>query len=57
MSNKLQNAISADMPLEHIIALASEGGMKTLLAAGLEAVSRGDTSFEEVQRVVGLGDG
>lgn len=57
MSNKLQNAISADMPLEHIISLANEGGMKTLLAAGLEAVSRGDTSFEEVQRVVGLEDG
>jgi protein transport protein HofB len=57
ITSKLQNAISADMPLEHLLALANEQGMKTLLAAGLEAVSRGDTSFEEMQRVVGLGDG
>lgn len=57
LTSKLQNAISADMPLEHLLTLANEQGMKTLLAAGLEAVSRGDTSFEEMQRVVGLGDG
>ncbi|WP_343554646.1 type II secretion system protein GspE [Pantoea sp.] len=57
VTSKLQNAISADMPLEHLLTLANEQGMKTLLAAGLEAVSRGDTSFEEMQRVVGLGDG
>ncbi len=57
VTSKLQNAISADMPLEHLLALANEQGMKTLLAAGLEAVSRGETSFEEMQRVVGLGDG
>lgn len=57
MSSRLQNAISADMPLEHLLSLASEQGMKTLLSAGLEAVSRGDTSFEEMQRVVGLDDG
>jgi len=57
MTSKLQNAISADMPLEHVLTLASEQGMKTLLSAGLEAVSRGDTSFEEMQRVIGLGDG
>lgn len=57
MSSRLQNAISADMPLEHLLTLAAEQGMKTLLTAGLEAVSRGDTSFEEMQRVVGLGNG
>lgn len=57
MSNTLQNAISADMPLEHVLSLANKQGMKTLLAAGLDAVSRGDTSFEEMQRVVGFGDG
>lgn len=57
ITSKLQNAISADMPLEHLLTLANEQGMKTLLAAGLEAVSRGDTSFEEMQRVVGMGDG
>ena len=57
MSNKMQNAISADMPLEHVISLANELGMRTLLTAGLDAVSRGDTSFEEMQRVVGLGNG
>jgi len=57
MSNKLKNAVSAEMPLEHVLSLAQEQGMKTLLAAGLEAVSRGDTSFEEMQRVVGCSDG
>ncbi len=57
MTSRLQNAISADMPLEHLLTLANEQGMKTLLSAGLEAVSRGETSFEEMQRVVGLGDG
>ena len=57
VTSKLQNAIAADMPLEHLLMLAKKQGMKTLLIAGLEAVSRGDTSFEEMQRVVGLGDG
>ncbi len=57
VTSKLQNAIAADMPLEHLLMLANEQGMKSLLSAGLEAVSRGDTSFEEMQRVVGLGNG
>ncbi|MDO6407765.1 MAG: type II secretion system protein GspE [Pantoea sp.] len=57
MTAKLQNAISADMPLEHLLSLANQQGMKTLVAAGLEAVSRGETSLEEMQRVVGLGNG
>lgn len=57
MNSKLQNAISANMPLEHLLTLANQQGMKTLQIAGLEAVSRGDTSYEEMQRVVGLGDG
>ncbi len=57
VNSRLQNAISSDMPLEHVLMLAGEQGMKTLLSAGLEAVSRGDTSFEEMQRVVGLDNG
>jgi protein transport protein HofB len=57
MTAKLQNAISADMPLEHLLSLASQQGMKTLVAAGLEAVSRGETSLEEMQRVIGLDNG
>jgi len=57
VNSRLQNAISSDMPLEHVLTLASEQGMKTLLSAGLEAVSRGETSFEEMQRVVGLDNG
>lgn len=51
---KLQNAIAAEMPLEGLLSLAKQQGMRTLLASGLEAVSRGDTSQEEMQRVVGL---
>lgn len=57
VNSRLQNAISSEMPLEHVLMLAGEQGMKTLLSAGLEAVSRGDTSFEEMQRVVGLDNG
>jgi len=54
---KLQNAIAAEMPLDSLLALAKQQGMRSLLAAGLEAVSRGDTSLEEMQRVIGLDDG
>ncbi len=57
VNNKLQNAISSEMPLEHLLQLASQQGMKTLQSAGLEAVSRGDTSFEEMQRITGMDDG
>lgn len=54
---KLQNAIAAEMPLDSLLTLAKQQGMRSLLAAGLEAVSRGDTSLEEMQRVIGLDDG
>ncbi|MHA6310197.1 type II secretion system protein GspE [Pantoea sp. S-LA4] len=54
---RLQNAIAAEMPLENLLALAKQQGLRTLLASGLEAVSRGDTSLEEMQRVIGLEDG
>lgn len=54
---KLQNAIAVEMPLDSLLALAKQQGMRSLLAAGLEAVSRGDTSLEEMQRVIGLDDG
>lgn len=51
---KLQNAIAAEMPLEEVLALAKQQGMRTLQASGLDAVSRGETSLEEMQRVIGL---
>ncbi|MDU4745430.1 type II secretion system protein GspE [Pantoea sp. AV62] len=54
---RLQNAIAAEMPLENLLSLAKQQGLRTLLASGLEAVSRGDTSLEEMQRVIGLEDG
>ncbi|WP_288473568.1 type II secretion system protein GspE [uncultured Pantoea sp.] len=54
---RLQNAIAADMPLESLLTLAKQQGLRTLLVSGLEAVSRGDTSLEEMQRVIGLDDG
>ncbi len=57
MNARLQNAIAAEMPLENLLSLAKQQGLRTLLASGLEAVSRGDTSLEEMQRVIGLEDG
>ncbi|WP_058957893.1 type II secretion system protein GspE [Pantoea anthophila] len=54
---RLQNAIAAEMPLENLLTLAKQQGLRTLLVSGLEAVSRGDTSLEEMQRVIGLDDG
>jgi len=54
---RLQNAIAAEMPLENLLNLAKQQGLRTLLVSGLEAVSRGDTSLEEMQRVIGLDDG
>lgn len=56
IGSKLQHAIAADMPLDSLLAQAKKQGMKTLFSAGLEAVSRGDTSLEEMQRVTGLDD-
>ncbi|MEZ3501279.1 type II secretion system protein GspE [Pantoea sp. KPR_PJ] len=56
VSSRLQNAIAAEMPLDSLVALAKSQGMKTLLSAGLEAVSRGETSLEEMQRVTGFED-
>lgn len=53
---KIQNAIAADKPLDLILSLAKQQGMRSLFATGLEAVSQGETSLEEMQRVVGLGD-
>ena len=54
---RLQNAIAAEMPLENLLTLAKQQGLRPLLVSGLEAVSRGDTSLEEMQRVIGLDDG
>lgn len=54
---KLQNAIAADAPLEQTLLLAKQQGMRSLFVAGLEAVSRGETSLEEMQRVVGMNEG
>lgn len=54
---RLQNAIAAEMPLENLLTLANQQGLRPLLVSGLEAVSRGDTSLEEMQRVIGLDDG
>lgn len=54
---RLQNAIAAEIPLENLLTLAKQQGLRTLLVSGLEAVRRGDTSLEEMQRVIGLDDG
>lgn len=51
---RIQNAINADLPLESVLQLAKQQGMHSLIQSGLEAVSRGETSFEEMQRITGL---
>ncbi|MDU2730593.1 type II secretion system protein GspE [Pantoea sp.] len=56
VGGKLQNAIAAEMPLDSVLALAKKQGMRPLFSSGLEAVSRGETSLEEMQRVTGLED-
>ncbi|QKJ85853.1 type II secretion system protein GspE [Paramixta manurensis] len=53
---KLQNAIANHSPVEMLTELAKQQGMNSLFVEGLHAVSRGETTLEEVNRVVGLVD-
>lgn len=50
---EIQNAVSASAPLSELRTLARKTGFHTLLELGLEAVKAGETSPEEMLRVVG----
>ncbi|MGB9098429.1 type II secretion system protein GspE [Erwinia sp.] len=53
----LQNAIAADSSAEQLEAIARQYGRNTLFMEGLHCVNRGDTTLEELNRIVGNSDG
>ncbi len=57
INGKLQNAIAANARAETLADLAKQQGMNALFVEGLHAISRGDTTLEEVNRIVGTHDG
>ncbi|AUX92399.1 type II secretion system protein GspE [Mixta gaviniae] len=57
VTSELQAAIAANAGSETLKALAQRSGLNSLLAEGLRAVNRGDTSLAEVYRVVGVEHG
>ncbi|WP_034945689.1 type II secretion system protein GspE [Erwinia oleae] len=54
---RLQNAIIAEKGPEELSDLAKNQGMQPLFIEGLHCVNRGETTLEELNRVVGLEDG
>ncbi|MCU5771461.1 type II secretion system protein GspE [Erwiniaceae bacterium BAC15a-03b] len=57
ISDPLQQAIAANATPDELASLAQQQGMNSLFTEGLHAVYRGDTSLEEINRIVGVGDG
>jgi len=53
VTSEIQSAISDGAPLSELRRLAKESGFYTLLELGLKSVEAGDTSPEEMLRVVG----
>lgn len=53
VNGKMQNAIASEASADNLLALAQQQGMRSLFSEGLLAVSRGETSLDEVHRVVG----
>lgn len=53
---RLQNAIARNASLEELASIAAEQGLSRLLSEGLHAVNRGETTLEELHRVIGRGD-
>ncbi|GHV27861.1 type II secretion system protein GspE [Synergistales bacterium] len=53
VSPELADAISSGVPISELKALAAQNGMRTLLQIGVESVSSGKTTPEEMLRVVG----
>ena len=50
---EIQAAIAEGAPLSRLKSIAAKGGFKTLLDLGVAAVAAGETSCEEMLRVVG----
>nr|WP_154325311.1 type II secretion system protein GspE [Pantoea sp. 201603H] len=57
VTSKLQIAIAANATPDVLISLAQQQGLNTLFTEGLHAVNRGETSLEEVNRIVGFANG
>lgn len=50
---RLQNAIAAESSAEHLTDIARQQGRNSLFVEGLHSVNRGETTLEELNRVVG----
>lgn len=57
INGALQQAIAANATSDELATLARQQGMNTLFIEGLNAVQRGETSLEEINRIVGCSDG
>lgn len=53
----LQNAIAANGSAEQLAEIARQQGRNSLFVEGLHCVNRGDTTLEELNRIVGSSDG
>ena len=56
VSARLQNAIAADSSPENLAAIARQQGRNSLFVEGLHCVNRGETTLEELNRIVGSSD-
>ncbi|MGV3345362.1 type II secretion system protein GspE [Enterobacteriaceae bacterium LUAb1] len=54
VGNRLQNAIAQSRPPEKLTALAKEQGMNSLFSEGLNCVNQGETTLDELYRVIGI---
>jgi len=57
ISEPLQQAIAANATPDELATLAQQQGLNSLFTEGLHAVNRGETSLDEVNRIVGACDG
>lgn len=57
VSARLQNAIANEQGPDELAAIAKQQGMNSLFVEGLHCVNRGETTLEELNRVVGPENG
>lgn len=57
VSSKLQTLIASDATPDQLSQLTTKLALSSLYEAGLHAVSRGETTLEEINRVIGCQDG
>lgn len=57
INNHFQQAIASDATPDELTKWAQQQGISSLYSEGLHAVNRGDTSFEEINRIIGTYDG